>query len=561
VLSSSEPWWHRTTIYQLYLRSFSDANGDGIGDLQGIIERLDYLQDLGIETIWLSPFYESPQEDSGYDITDHLGIAPEYGSLADLHRLFDAIHARGMKVVLDIVLNHTSAQHPWFLASRSARNHPLRDYYIWRDGQKPHGAAPPNNWRSALGFSGWHYDQRTEQWYFASFLPFQPDLNYRQPEVRAKMLGVVRHWLAFGADGLRLDLFHALHKDASFDQNPFSFRPLPSEDNLEGFFQRPLHTLNHPDTVAFARELRAVVDEFSDPPRFAVGEVFGDLKTVRSYVRSHCEEAHEGLHLIFLFKTLTTRFSASSIRELIREFEAHFPAPLMPTWVFGNHDRPRLMDRLGMNEDKAKLLAALQLTTRGVPVIYYGDELGLPHHEIPFERTLDPIAARFRFVPRWLRPSLRKRGILLNRDGCRSPMPWHDGHHAGFSPPGVERTWLPVHPASAERNVARQERDPASLLACYRRLLQLRRASAALSAGELELCTMARASDPVLEFRRIHACGETAHVTLNFSGREQRFAPPAGMVEFCSSLHDHALDGPPARIRPFEALIGFERPH
>jgi glycosidase len=548
----ADPWWQRTTVYHLYPRSFRDASGDGIGDLPGVIERLDYLQDLGVETIWLSPFFESPQEDFGYDITDHLGVAPEYGSLDDVRRLFDAIHARGMKVVLDIVLNHTSARHPWFLASRSSREHPLRDYYIWRDGQKPRGMAPPNNWRSALGPSGWHYDAQTEQWYYASFLGFQPDLNYRHPAVRAHMFGVVRRWLSLGADGLRLDLFHALHKCPSFEDNPFSFRPVPSDDNLEGFFQRPSRTMNHPDTVAFARDLRAVVDEFSDPPRFVVGEVFGDMQTLRSY----CGEAQDGLHLVFLFKALTTRFSAQSFRELIGEFEAHFPAPLQPTWVFGNHDRPRLMDRLGLCRERAKLLAAVQLTTRGVPVIYYGDELGLGHHELPHEAALDPIARRFRFVPRFLHPMLRRRGILLNRDGCRSPMPWHDGEHAGFSADHVERTWLPKHPASAELNVARQERDPGSLLACYRRLLRLRRASKALSAGKLEL--VGTCGD-LLTFRRSHEHGESAHVTLNFGARERPYVPVERALEYRSNLHDEVLGTAPRAIRPFEALIGFER--
>jgi alpha-glucosidase len=334
---------------------------------------------------------------------------------------------------------------------------------------------------------------------------------------------------------------------------------VPSDDNLEGFFQVPRHTMNHPDTVAFARELRAVVDEFTDPPRFVVGEVFGDLKTVRSY----CGGGHDGLHLVFLFKALSTRFSARSFRELIGEFEAHFPAPLSPTWVFGNHDRPRLMDRLGLTADQAKLLAALQLTTRGVPVIYYGDELGMPHHELPMKHALDPIASRFRFVPRWLQPALRKRGILLNRDACRSPMPWGDGQHAGFSADHVERTWLPVHPASGELNVARQEADPGSLLSCYRRLLRLRSTSGALSAGKLELVgTTGRASDHLLQFRRLHehASGsEVAHVTLNFSRRELPFSPAEGAVEHRSNLHDGVLGEPPPRIRPFEAIIGFER--
>ncbi len=556
--TSGQPWWHRTTVYHIYPRSFKDANGDGIGDLRGIAEELGYLQDLGVETLFISSFFQSPQQDLGYDITDHLGIAPEYGSREDVRRLFDAIHARGMKVVLDIVLNHTSAQHPWFLASRSLRQHPMRDFYIWRAGRRPRGAQPPNNWRSVLGSSGWHYDEATEQWYFASFLPFEPDLNYRHPEVRARMLDVVRGWLTAGADGLRLDLFHALHKDLSFADNPFSFRPVPSPDNPDGFFQRSRHTLNHPDTLAFACELRRVVDEFSDPPRFLVGEVFGDMPTLRRY----CGEQHDGLHLVFLSKSLTTRFSAGSFRDLIREFEAYFPKPLQPTWVFGNHDRPRLIERLGGDSEKAKLLAALQLTARGVPVIYYGDELGLPHHELPLEGSLDPVAAHFRFVPRWLHAILRKRGILLNRDSCRSPMPWHAGRHAGFSSPNVARTWLPIHPASSQINVASQERHPSSLLACYRRLLALRRGSNALSVGRLELGDLARNSDDVLYYRRIHEHGgarEVVHVVLNFSGREQAFELATPVAELRSNLRDKALASAVRRMQPFEALIGFER--
>jgi oligo-1,6-glucosidase/alpha-glucosidase len=557
-LTSGPPWWQRTTIYHVYLRSFKDATGDGIGDLQGIIEQLYYLQDLGVETLSLSPFFESPQQDYGYDITNHLGIAPEYGCRDDVLRLFDAIHNRGMKVVLDIVLNHTSDQHPWFLASRSSRRHPMRDFYLWRDGRKPRGKKPPNNWRSTLGSSGWHYDEGTDQWYFASFLSFQPDLNYRHCEVKARMLDVVRSWLGAGADGLRLDLFHSLQKDASFADNPFSLRLLPSNENLAGFFQRPLRTVNHPDTFAFARDLRGVVDAFSDPPRFLVGEVFGDLPTVRNY----CGERDDGLHLVFLFKSLTAPFSARGFRELVREFETHFPEPLQPTWVFGNHDRPRLLDRLGNDREKAKLLAALQLTCRGVPVIYYGDELGLPHHELPHEHALDPIAARFRRVPRFLHAPLRKRGILLNRDSCRSPMPWQGGECAGFSASGVTRTWLPLHPASSELNVASQQGDPRSLLACYRRLLHLRRRSQALSSGRLELGGEAHNGDDLLYYRRIHdrmGQREVVHVALNFSDREQSFELPAAVAELRSSLRDERLPTSLRRLRPLEALIGFEQ--
>jgi alpha-glucosidase len=302
------PWWKRTTTYQIYPRSFADANGDGIGDLRGIIGKLDYLQTLGVETLWLSPFFESPQTDFGYDITNHHAIAPEYGSLDDCRELIADVHARGMKIVFDMVLNHTSAEHPWFVASRSSRDHPMRDFYIWREGRRPHGKAPPNNWRSMLGGSGWRYDPHTEEWYFASFLGFQPDLNYRNPRVKAAMLEVVRHWLGEGVDGFRLDIFNAIFKDESFRDNPFSWRPVPSEDNPHGFFQRQRHTIDHPDTIAFARELRGVVDEFCDPPRFLVGEVFGDASTLRRY----CGEAAEGLHLVFLFKAMQMRFAGRS---------------------------------------------------------------------------------------------------------------------------------------------------------------------------------------------------------------------------------------------------------
>ena len=313
------PWWKTTTVYQIYPRSFSDSNGDGIGDLPGILHKLDYLHALGVETIWISPFFESPQADFGYDIRDHFSIAGEYGSLDDCRRLIDAVHARGMKIVFDMVLNHTSDQHPWFLESRSSRENPKRDWYLWRDGKKP-----PNNWRSFLGGSGWHHDPATDQWYWASFLPFQPDLNYRNPAVKRAMLDVVRHWLGEGVDGLRLDLFNALFKDEAFTDNPFSFRPIPSEENPDGFFQRNQHTINHPDTIAFARELRAVVDEFSHPPRFLVGEVFGPSSVLQQY----CGPAGEGLNLVFLFKAMRSQFSAPAFRA---SSDTRFASVIVPT--------------------------------------------------------------------------------------------------------------------------------------------------------------------------------------------------------------------------------------
>lgn len=508
-------WWKSTTVYQIYPRSFSDSNGDGIGDLQGVIERLDYLERLGVETLWMSPFYRSPQADFGYDISDYFSVAPEYGTREDAQRLIEAVHARGMKIVFDMVLNHTSEQHPWFLDSKSSTQATKRDWYIWRDGRKAHGKAPPNNWRSMLGGSGWHYDAATEQWYWASFLPFQPDLNYRNPEVKAAMLEVVRYWFHHGVDGLRLDVFNALYKDASFADNPRSLRLIPTEDNPHGFFQRNLHTIDHPDTLAFARELRAVADEYTQPPRFLVGEVFGSPLSLRRY----CGADADGLHLVFLFKAMRTRLSARAVRELVLEIEQAFPEPYMPTYVFGNHDRPRLIHRLGDHDEKAKLLAMLQLTVRGVPFIYYGEEIGMRHHQFPLAMGLDPIAARFRFVPQWVANHVRGLGMLLNRDECRSPMQWDAGHHAGFALESAV-PWLPLHPKAREINVAAQENQPDSLLSCYRGLLMLRKQSRALSRGRLELMDARELPLDVLGYRRIDESGEsheTAYVFLNFS--------------------------------------------
>jgi glycosidase len=366
------------------------------------------------------------------------------------------------------------------------------------------------------------------------------------------MLDVVRHWLRQGVDGLRLDLFNTIYKDGSFADNPFSVRPIPTDDNPEGFFQRPYHTMNHPDTVRFARELREVVDAFDDPPRFLVGEVFGPTSVLRRY----CADADgEGLHMVFLFKAMRTAFRAAAFRELIAEFEREFPEPLTPTYVFGNHDRPRVIERLDGDPRKAKLLAALQLTVRGVPFIYYGDEIGMGHHEGPSHAALDPVAARFRRVPSWLAARLRRRGILLNRDGCRRPMQWEAAPHAGFAPPHAT-AWLPVHPEASVVNVAAQHGDPESLLSCYRRLLSLRSRCAALHAGRLELLDPGRLPGTVLGYRRVHGA-EEAHVFLNFSEREQALDLSGFALR---TLHSNLRDeihpaSSRCTLRAFEAVV------
>ena len=548
------PWWKSTTVYQIYPRSFSDSNGDGIGDLRGIIDKLDYLHALGVETLWISPFFASPQADFGYDIRDHFSIAAEYGTLEDCRLLIDEVHARGMKIVFDMVLNHTSDQHPWFVESRSSLHNPKRDWYIWRDAP---GDRPPTNWQSFLGGSGWHRDPTSGQWYWASFLPFQPDLNYRNPEVKRAMLDMVRHWLGEGVDGLRLDLFNAIYKGAEFTDNPFSFRLFPSEENPDGFLQRNQHTMNHPDTFAFARELRAVVDEFSSPPRFLVGEVFGSSETLREY----CGPEGQGLNLVFLFKAMRSQFSAPAFRALIHEFESSFPDPLFPTYVFGNHDRPRRMDRLGNHAGKAKLMAMLQLTVRGVPFIYYGDEIGMLQHDLPTRRGLDPVARRFQWIPQWMARRLRGWGILLNRDECRSPMQWHGGANAGFSSDEAAAPWLPLHPSAGELHVAAQDLEPNSLLSVYRRLFALRKSSPSLQAGGLELLPAGQLPKHVLGYRRTHVgadgAAEEATVFLNFSDRETQLTLDGHVGEAVHSIlrPDVRVREPHYLLAPHEGIV------
>ena len=506
-----------------------------------------------METLWLSPFFASPQADFGYDIQDHTRVDPVMGDDDVLRRLIEAVHARGMKIVFDLVLNHTSDRHPWFLESRSSRSNAKRDWYLWRDGRGEGGASPPNNWHSMLGGSGWNRDEATGQWYWSSFLPFQPDLNYRNPEVKQAMLDVVRHWLGRGVDGFRLDIFNAIYKDASFADNPFALRLLPSEDDPSGFFQRPLHTIDHPDTLAFARELRAVVDEHRDPPRFLVGEVFGSPESLRRY----CGENADGLNLVFLFKTLRTRFRCRDFRALIEEYEAQFPEPFVPTYVFGNHDRPRLGHRLDGDPEKAKLLATLQLTARGVPFVYYGEEIGMRHHPMPLAEALDPIAERYRFVPDWLAGRLAHAGILLARDECRRPMQWDASRHAGFTRPDVE-PWLAVDPRSRETNVEAQRASAGSILNTYRALFRLRRSEPSLRLGRLELFEAARLPDDVLGYRRATTDPRAAvDVFLNFASRRRTIAieEVAGRTAFRSRTGETRPVSARETLAPFEALV------
>ncbi|NVM53061.1 MAG: alpha-glucosidase [Candidatus Helarchaeota archaeon] len=542
-------WWQKTTVYQIYPRSFKDTTGNGVGDLRGVIEKLDYLTELGIETIWFSPFYPSPQEDHGYDITNFVDVEPEYGTLADFDELLADAHKRGLKIVLDMILNHTSDKHPWFLESRASRDNPKRDWYIWRDGRGKNGKKPPNKWKGMTGGRAWVYDELTEQWYFHHFLPFQPDLNMRNPEVKKAMFDVCRFWLDRGVDGFRLDIFHSTFVDAEFRDNPWVWTLLPSETHMRSFFQDHIYDLHLQETFEYAIELRKLIDEYS-PPRFLVGEVQGTLEHLRRYYGPN----NNGLNTVFLFPFSTLPMNPKKIHKIVSKFEDLLPPPSVPTWVYSNHDRIRMISRFSDDPAKAKVMAMLQLTLRGVPYIYYGEEIGIPQVKFSLRKSQDPIGRKYWWVPI---TQIKRFGFSLTRDGCRTPMQWSAAPNAGFSPNPEAVTWLKISKTYTKINVEVQEKDPNSLLNFYRRLLKVRRSQIALQEGELQLESPMKNS---LLYYRSHPSQKLA-ILLNFS-KKQLILPaplPTPTLIFSIHLHSQALDQfEPTKnvtLQPFEGII------
>lgn len=510
-LHAQDEWWKETTVYQIYPRSFQDSDGDGIGDLNGIISRLDYIQDLGFDAIWISPFFKSPQGDFGYDVSDYRSIAPEYGDMATCERLIREIHQRDMKIIFDLVMNHTSDQHEWFQNSRSSIDAEKRDWYIWRDGKRPNGKKPPNNWKSMIGGSGWHYDETTGQWYWATFLPFQPDLNYHNPEVKKAMLDVARFWLDKGVDGFRLDIFNTIYEDASFENNPFSLKMIPDEENPNGYFQKVENTQNHPQSFAFAQELRALLDEYSEP-KYTVGEVFGDASTLKRFCG---ENDKEGLHSVFLFKTLTTKMKAKHLAKMINEFEEVFPTPYLPTYVYSNHDKVRSISRHKGNIEIAKLQALMQHTIRGIPFTYYGEELGMPQSHIPLKEGKDPLAKKYEKVPQFL---VNLTGQSLNRDECRTPMLWDSTANAGFTTADA-KPWLPISDSHDDINLAIEENDANSLYSFYKRLLAFRKTESWMIQADMFVAHR----HGILSYTRTKG-DKQALVFLNFTNKPKKVA-------------------------------------
>lgn len=477
------PWWKSGILYQVYPRSFQDANGDGIGDLPGIIERLPYLADLGADALWLSPIFPSPMEDFGYDISDYTGIDPLFGTLEDFDALVKAAHGQGLKVILDLVPNHTSDQHPWFIESRSSRENPKRDWYIWRDGRGE--GVPPNNWLSEFGGSSWEFDQATGQFYYHAFLRSQPDLNWRNPQVRKAIHDVMRFWLRRGVDGFRVDVMWHLIKDEQLRDNPANLDYVPGQQPYQQLL--PIYSTDRPEVHGVVAELRRVVEEFDD--RVLIGEIYLPPEKLVAYYGQNLA----GAHLPFNFSLISAPWNAQSIARLINDYEAALPPGAWPNWVLGNHDRPRIASRIG--DDQARVAAMLLLTLRGTPTLYYGDEIGMPQAEIAPDQVRDP----------WER---NLPGLGLGRDGCRTPMRWDSTRHGGFS---TGEPWLPLGPNLTLCNAAAQADNPASMLSLYRALTALRRAMPELALGD---CKPVEATGDLLAYVREYR-GQRVLIILN----------------------------------------------
>ncbi|WP_112382599.1 alpha-amylase family glycosyl hydrolase [Sphingomonas carotinifaciens] len=473
------PWWRSAVLYQIYPRSFQDSDGDGIGDLNGIAARLDYLVDLGVDAIWISPIFPSPMADFGYDVADYCGIDPRFGTLADFDALLAAAHARGLKILLDFVPNHSSDQHPWFRESRASRDNPKRDWYLWRDAAPDGGV--PNNWISDFGGPAWEWDEATGQYYYHAFLKEQPDLNWRNPDVRAAMLDVLRFWFARGVDGFRIDVLWHMVKHADFPDNPLNPAWHVSMGEMHRVLQ--LHSTDQPEVHAIAGDMRRIADDYSTPgeERVLIGEIYLPLERLMHYYG----QDESGVHLPFNFQLIDARWDARTLAQMIADYEAALPPGGWPNWVLGNHDRPRSATKRGA--EQARVAAMLLLTLRGTPTLYYGDELGMEDAVIPPDRVQDP-------------RELREPGLGLGRDPVRAPMPWDAGAHAGFS---TAEPWLPLGADWRTRNVAAERDDPASMLSLHRALLALRRRHPALGVGQFRLI---EAQGDVLAYERV--CGD-----------------------------------------------------
>lgn len=528
-MSSSE-WWKTGVVYQIYPRSFRDSNSDGIGDIRGIIEKLDYLNWLGIDAIWLSPVNVSPMYDFGYDISDYYDIDPCYGTLDDFDDLITEAHSRGIKIIMDLVVNHTSHLHKWFKDSSSSRGSRRRDWYIWRD---PANGREPNNWRSAFGGSAWEYDPRTGQYYLHSFLKEQPDLNWRNPEMRRSIYKMMRFWLDKGVDGFRLDVVNWFVKDDRFRSNPFTIKPLDPEKHK--------YDRNRPEVHEYLRELRAVIDEYEG--RMTVGEVFtlppGNPELSASFLGDGTDE----LHMAFDFSIMYRLWNARRFYNCVKRWHRSIPEDGWPCNVLSNHDQPRGRSRFlggADSEKRARVAAVFLLTIRGTPFLYYGEELGMKNTRLSRSEIVDPLGKRY-----W--------PVYIGRDAARTPMLWNSRENAGFS---GARPWLPVDSDYKTLNVKQQSKDRYSILNLYRNIIQLRKAHRALNEGEF-IPVIKGFKNVLAYFRELG--DEKFFIVLNFSAKEKNIhAGERGQWRVIFSTHRTVREhftSLSITLAPYEATI------
>jgi len=487
-------WWQTGIIYQIYPRSFMDANNDGVGDLRGIMQRLDYLRDIGVDIIWISPIYPSPMKDFGYDVADYCDIEPLFGTLADFDELLAAIHQRGMKLILDLVPNHTSDQHAWFKESRSSKDNPKRDWYLWRD-PVPDGG-PPNNWLSFFGGSAWTYDEASGQYYLTSFAKEQCDLNYRNPAVLAAMLDNMRFWLDKGVDGFRVDVIWVMLKDEQFRDEP----PDPDWDGvIPRFSLKHIYTQSVEGIHDLIRTMRGVIDEYDD--RVMIGEIYLPAEELVAYYGENLDECHMPYNFDLI---LLKEWTAQAVHDAVAHYESVLPEGAQPNYVLGNHDQHRIASRVG--RPQSRIAHTLLLTLRGTPTIYYGDEIAMVNVHIPEDQLQDPTALNQLELVH-----------IVGRDPERTPMQWDSSPNAGFTRANTT-PWLPIAPDYTIHNAVSEDKNPTSMLNLFKALTTLRRNEPALHAGGYR-SVESRAAD-VLAYVRSSDETDDFLIVLNFGGDE-----------------------------------------
>jgi alpha-glucosidase len=534
--ATNDNWWRGGVIYQIYPRSFRDSNGDGVGDLPGITQQLDYVARLGVDCIWLSPFFKSPMKDFGYDVSDYCDVDPMFGTLDDCRAMVARAHELGLKVMIDQVLSHTSDQHPWFVESRASVDNAKADWYVWADANED--GTPPNNWLSIFGGSAWQWDTRRQQYYMHNFLVSQPDLNFHCPAVQDALLDTVKFWLDMGIDGFRLDTANFYVHDQQLRSNPARGRPTgndPAVNSVNPYgWQWHRFDKSQPENLVFMQRLRALVDQY--PNTTMVGEIGDDdgLARVAEYT-----SGGDKLHMAYCFDLLGPEHSAPFVRGVIERFERLGGQDAWPCWSLSNHDVDRVASRWGAADDAPRripLFAAMLLSLRGSSCIYQGEELGLPDAVLRFEELQDPYG-----ITMW--PEFK------GRDGCRTPMPWQaNALHAGF---GAGKPWLPVAATHLPLSVDQQDADPASVLSRYRALLHWRRTQPALIQGSM---TLLPGTEQVLAYRR-ESDGDAVTCVFNLSGQTASYEVGAGAQLLDSGLAGAQVQGSAVALQPWSGAF------